>query len=96
VIQPASTKAHGWREVMVEDPDGYLWAVGVPVDEPAIAAAGRSCRRRRRRPGRAARGNLAVHRQVDVADVLAERRGGLAATISVMTWAFSVSRATPR
>jgi uncharacterized glyoxalase superfamily protein PhnB len=30
VIQPAPTKGHGWREVMVEDPDGYLWAVGVP------------------------------------------------------------------
>ena len=31
VIQPATSKAHGWREVMVEDPDGYLWAVGVPT-----------------------------------------------------------------
>ena len=31
IVQPASTKAHGWREVMVEDPDGYLWAVGVPA-----------------------------------------------------------------
>lgn len=31
VIQPATTKKHGWREVMVEDPDGYLWAVGVPT-----------------------------------------------------------------
>jgi len=31
VIQPATTKGHGWREVMVEDPDGYLWAVGVPT-----------------------------------------------------------------
>ena len=29
VVQPATTKAHGWREMMVEDPDGYLWAVGV-------------------------------------------------------------------
>ena len=36
VIQPATTKKHGWREVMVEDPDGYLWAVGVPA-----TAAGR-------------------------------------------------------
>jgi uncharacterized glyoxalase superfamily protein PhnB len=33
VIQSATTKAHGWREVMVEDPDGYLWAVGVPTPE---------------------------------------------------------------
>jgi uncharacterized glyoxalase superfamily protein PhnB len=31
VVQPATTKAHGWREVMVEDPDGYPWAVGVPT-----------------------------------------------------------------
>lgn len=29
VVQPATDKAHGWREVMVADPDGYLWAVGV-------------------------------------------------------------------
>jgi uncharacterized glyoxalase superfamily protein PhnB len=31
LIQPATTKAHGWREVMVEDVDGYLWAVGLPT-----------------------------------------------------------------
>ena len=31
VIQPATTKGHGWREVMVSDPDGYVWAVGVPT-----------------------------------------------------------------
>ena len=31
VIRPATTKAHGWREVMVEDVDGYLWAVGLPT-----------------------------------------------------------------
>jgi len=24
-------EAHGWREVWVEDPDGYVWAVGVPI-----------------------------------------------------------------
>ncbi|MEE9199504.1 MAG: VOC family protein [Dehalococcoidia bacterium] len=29
VIQPATTKDHGWREVMVQDPDGYIWVVGV-------------------------------------------------------------------
>jgi len=34
VVQPATTKGHGWREVMVEDPDGYLWAVGVPTPSP--------------------------------------------------------------
>jgi uncharacterized glyoxalase superfamily protein PhnB len=31
IVQPTVTKAHGWREVMVEDPDGYVWAVGVPT-----------------------------------------------------------------
>ena len=31
IVQPATTKGHGWREIMVEDPDGYLWAVGVPT-----------------------------------------------------------------
>ncbi len=29
VVQQTTSKGHGWREVMVEDPDGYLWAVGV-------------------------------------------------------------------
>ena len=29
IIMSATTKAHGWRETMVEDPDGYLWAIGV-------------------------------------------------------------------
>ena len=31
IVQPATTKGHGWREVMIEDPDGYVWAVGVPT-----------------------------------------------------------------
>jgi len=31
VVKAAATKGHGWREVMVEDPDGYVWAVGVPT-----------------------------------------------------------------
>jgi len=31
IVQPAATKGHGWREVMVEDPDGYVWAVGIPT-----------------------------------------------------------------
>ena len=34
VVRPATTKGHGWREVMVEDVDGYLWAIGVPADKP--------------------------------------------------------------
>ncbi len=31
IVQPAATKGHGWREVMLEDPDGYVWAMGVPA-----------------------------------------------------------------
>jgi len=31
VVQPAADKAHGWREVIVADPDGYVWAVGVAL-----------------------------------------------------------------
>jgi uncharacterized glyoxalase superfamily protein PhnB len=36
IVQPATIKGHGWHEVMVEDPDGYVWAVGVltiPTDK---------------------------------------------------------------
>jgi uncharacterized glyoxalase superfamily protein PhnB len=29
IIQPASDFPHGWRDVMVADPDGYVWAVGL-------------------------------------------------------------------
>ena len=29
IIMPSTTKAHGWREVWLQDPDGYVWAVGV-------------------------------------------------------------------
>jgi uncharacterized glyoxalase superfamily protein PhnB len=29
IVVPVTDKAHGWREVQVADPDGYLWAVGV-------------------------------------------------------------------
>lgn len=28
VIAPPTDKGHGWREVLVRDPDGYEWAVG--------------------------------------------------------------------
>jgi catechol 2,3-dioxygenase-like lactoylglutathione lyase family enzyme len=31
ILQPAADFAHGWRDVILEDPDGYIWAVGVPV-----------------------------------------------------------------
>ena len=28
IIQPLTSKAHGLREVHVQDPDGYVWAAG--------------------------------------------------------------------
>ena len=31
VIQPAMDFPHGWRDVMLEDPDGYIWAVGMTL-----------------------------------------------------------------
>lgn len=31
VLQPAKDFPHGWRDVMLEDPDGYVWAVGVLI-----------------------------------------------------------------
>ena len=34
VAAPATNKGHGWREVLMRDPDGYEWAVGVLI-EPA-------------------------------------------------------------
>lgn len=33
IVQPAKDFPHGWRDVMVEDPDGYVWAVGVKIGE---------------------------------------------------------------
>jgi catechol 2,3-dioxygenase-like lactoylglutathione lyase family enzyme len=37
VVRPATTRGHGLREVSVQDPDGYLWAIGdlAPADPPA-------------------------------------------------------------
>jgi len=29
ILQPAKDYPHGWREVMLVDPDGYVWALGV-------------------------------------------------------------------
>ncbi|MBI5668597.1 MAG: VOC family protein [Chloroflexi bacterium] len=29
IVESATDKAHGWRETLVRDPDGYEWAVGV-------------------------------------------------------------------
>jgi catechol 2,3-dioxygenase-like lactoylglutathione lyase family enzyme len=31
VIQNAGDTAHGWRDVIVADPDGYVWAVGILI-----------------------------------------------------------------
>ncbi len=33
VLHPAADKAHGWRETWVRDPDGYVWAVGLPIQQ---------------------------------------------------------------
>ncbi len=30
ILQPAQEKPHGWRDVILEDPDGYTWAIGIP------------------------------------------------------------------
>jgi uncharacterized glyoxalase superfamily protein PhnB len=30
IVQPVADYPHGWRDVMLADPDGYVWAVGVP------------------------------------------------------------------
>ena len=32
VVQRSKDFAHGWREVTLLDPDGYIWTVGVPID----------------------------------------------------------------
>ena len=29
ILMMATNKGHGWREVWVQDPDGYVWAVGI-------------------------------------------------------------------
>jgi catechol 2,3-dioxygenase-like lactoylglutathione lyase family enzyme len=31
ILQPSQDKPHGWRDVIVADPDGYAWAVGIPL-----------------------------------------------------------------
>jgi predicted enzyme related to lactoylglutathione lyase len=31
ILQPTMDFPHGWRDVMLEDPDGYIWAVGVAI-----------------------------------------------------------------
>lgn len=29
ILQASQDKPHGWRDVIVEDPDGYAWAIGI-------------------------------------------------------------------
>ena len=31
IVQPAADYPHGWRDVMLADRDGYVWAVGVAI-----------------------------------------------------------------
>lgn len=31
ILQTSLDKPHGWRDVIVADPDGYAWAVGIPT-----------------------------------------------------------------
>lgn len=31
ILNSVADKPHGWREVTIEDPDGYAWAVGVRI-----------------------------------------------------------------
>lgn len=31
ILQRAQEKPHGWRDVIIADPDGYTWAIGVPT-----------------------------------------------------------------
>jgi predicted enzyme related to lactoylglutathione lyase len=33
ILRPAADKGHGWREVWVRDPDGYVWAVGSAIED---------------------------------------------------------------
>lgn len=33
ILQPSQEKPHGWRDVIVADPDGYAWAAGMPLNK---------------------------------------------------------------
>ncbi len=33
IVQEAKDFPHGWRDVMVADPDGYVWAVGLTIEK---------------------------------------------------------------
>jgi catechol 2,3-dioxygenase-like lactoylglutathione lyase family enzyme len=34
ILQPCQDMPHGWRDVIVADPDGYTWAVGTLIPRP--------------------------------------------------------------
>jgi catechol 2,3-dioxygenase-like lactoylglutathione lyase family enzyme len=34
ILQAAQEKPHGWRDVIVADPDGYAWAIGIATEPP--------------------------------------------------------------
>jgi catechol 2,3-dioxygenase-like lactoylglutathione lyase family enzyme len=34
IVQPVGDRGHGWRDVIVADPDGYAWAVGILLPIP--------------------------------------------------------------
>jgi uncharacterized glyoxalase superfamily protein PhnB len=31
IVQPPTDYPHGWRDITLVDPDGYIWAVGTPL-----------------------------------------------------------------
>jgi uncharacterized glyoxalase superfamily protein PhnB len=31
IVQAAKDYGHGWREITLLDPDGYIWTVGLPI-----------------------------------------------------------------
>ena len=38
IVHEIATQWYGLREFIVADPDGYLWTINMPVDEPAKEA----------------------------------------------------------
>lgn len=51
VVRPATVRGHGRREVMVEDPDSYPWAVGLLAGEQTLIRGTTPERIRGRRAG---------------------------------------------
>lgn len=31
ILQPSQDMPHGWRDVIIADPDGYTWAIGIAL-----------------------------------------------------------------